>query len=437
MSRRHHDTTVNSDMRTSNLTRGKVGRAVLAGLLATSLAACDLKVTNPGPIQDKFLDDPSATKSVVAGADAALAYALNWVAYTGAYIAEETVPSGNGGNLFGAPDLVRQGILSPEDNNDHWSNAQKARYVAENALERLKGTLGDSYGSSEYTAQLELIAGYANRLLGENMCATVLDGGAPQDISVQLQRAEDHFSTAYEVAGKAGRTDIQNAAIAGRASVRVDLGDWAGAVADAKQVPDGFVWNQNYYFGSAWDDYNRFFWGNDFPTSPFRAHTVYGTWYDSYYTQSHDPRTPWGQNPDLPYGTSSGVVWHFEQKNDKIDSPIRLSSSREMQLILAENDLMNHDWQAALAKVNALRAAVGVDPWTASNETEAWVALKRERGIEMWLEGRRLNDLHRWHDAGTPGQVEDMTGRSLCFPISQTEVDTNPNIDTQIPAPTG
>jgi hypothetical protein len=59
---------------------------------------------------------------------------------------------------------------------------------------------------------------------------------------------------------------------------------------------------------------------------------------------------------------------------------------------------------------------------------EAWTALKRERGIELWLEGRRLGDLRRWLAAGAPGEAEDMSGRDTCFPIGTTELDTNPNV---------
>lgn len=34
---------------------------------------------------------------------------------------------------------------------------------------------------------------------------------------------------------------------------------------------------------------------------------------------------------------------------------------------------------------------------------EAWTALKRERGIELWLESRRLNDYRRWVALNRPG----------------------------------
>ena len=68
-------------------------------------------------------------------------------------------------------------------------------------------------------------------------------------------------------------------------------------------------------------------------------------------------------------------------------------------------------------------------PWPAANITEGWTALKRERGIELWLEARRLGDERRWVDASTPGDMEDMSDRvRLCFPIGLAERRANSNV---------
>jgi hypothetical protein len=45
------------------------------------------------------------------------------------------------------------------------------------------------------------------------------------------------------------------------------------------------------------------------------------------------------------------------------------------------------------------------------------------------MEGRRLGDLRRWRLANRPGVDEDMTGRSLCYPIPRTEKNANPNLN--------
>ena len=40
---------------------------------------------------------------------------------------------------------------------------------------------------------------------------------------------------------------------------------------------------------------------------------------------------------------------------------------------------------------------------TATTLADAWSALKRERYIELWLEGQRLADECRWAATNTPG----------------------------------
>ena len=99
-----------------------------------------------------------------------------------------------------------------------------------------------------------------------------------------------------------------------------------------------------------------------------------------------------------------------------------------MRLIEAEALLANNDIAGAMAKINVRRAALNVPLATATNATDAWVALKRERGIELWLEGRRLGDLRRWDLLKRPGAQEDMTGRALCWPITRGELETNKNL---------
>ena len=65
----------------------------LLPLLALLGTACELKVTNPGPVQADFLDSPAALSSVVNGAGRDLSEALNWTAYTGAAVAKEIFPA--------------------------------------------------------------------------------------------------------------------------------------------------------------------------------------------------------------------------------------------------------------------------------------------------------------------------------------------------------
>jgi hypothetical protein len=92
----------------------------------------------------------------------------------------------------------------------------------------------------------------------------------------------------------------------------------------------------------------------------------------------------------------------------------------------------------AIARINALRTLANAPlVTTPSAIKDAWTLLKRERGIELWLEGRRIGDFRRWIATGTPGDLDPLEtlgtasyleGQETCFPLSQGEIDTNPNV---------
>jgi hypothetical protein len=422
-----------------NVTRRAVRLLALA--LLVPAGGCDLTVVNAGPVQDDFLNEPGAHAAVVAGIELNLALGMNMLNFFGSEVSKEYT---QGGRIhpIKLPPLPRQlDHIVTELPNNAWNTAHTARWVAEDGVRRLRESMEGGFASSPLAAQALLYAGYANRALGENMCEAVVDGGAPQDRSIHLQTAEQYFTEAMEVGSAAGRDDLATAAQAGRASVRLFLGDNAGAVADAAAVPVDFVYELLY----ATSPTNHNNWIHYISSNtPYRAHSVYDTYYEDYYLTSGDPRVAWGTDPDQPTAEFENVPWYFQLKYPVFDSPLRLSSGREMVLIQAEVELRAGDVPAAMTLINSLRSGLVSDQdgtpladWTAANETEAWTALKRERGIELWLEARRLGDLWRWVDDGTPGDMEDVTDLiRLCFPVAPSEIQTNENIALDHESPT-
>lgn len=403
-----------------------------APVAALALAAgCDLKVTNPGPIQATFLDNTAALTAVVNGAGRDLGEALNWTAYTGAAVTKEVLPSGSTA-AFGISVRQQIGVLSNDDGGDWWNQAQRARWTAEDGVRRIKEVLGTSATNSATLAQALVWVGYSNRHLAEHFCDAVINGGAKQPYTVYLERAEAAFTEAITVATAANNAGIRDAATAGRASVRLLRGNLAGATADAALIPSNtFVYRMPYYVNTV-DQYNRIYWAS--ANQPYRAHTVWGTFYENYRRTTRDPRVPFDSSLTIRFGdaavTSLGgqVRWYFQTKYPVRESSINLSSGWEMRLIEAEALLVGNDIAGALAKMNIRRTALSLPQLTASNTTEAWEALKRERGIELWLEGRRMGDQRRWAALNRPGVSDDMTGRALCFPIPLSELETNPNL---------
>ena len=412
-----------------------IAKAMATVLVAGAFGACE--VTNPGPVADEFLDLPEAHQALVNGAASNLSGGLGNIALTGGLAAREVFPTGQ--ELTTA---TRAGRLISSDVSTQWTRAQQARWIAEDAIKRFTA-LGPGKVAAPVVALANLWAGYANRLLGENMCEAVFDGGPKEPYVKYFERAQTAFTNAIAVA----TGDVRTAAYAGRASVRVALKDWTGAVADAQQVPLAFVYRVA-ADPTAPETRNLIAYNNG--NTPYRIFSGYGTWFLSYNQDTGDPRVPFFFDARYPTGVQNlpgvgQVPWWQTSKYPSNTTPFRLSSGREMVLIRAEALLNGNDWQGAMALINSLRTSTvstktnrALDQWTATDITSAWTYLKRERGIELWLEGRRLGDLRRWKAAGTPGVLdwpnyEAMSSffrdnpPSECFPIPDSEINTNPN----------
>jgi hypothetical protein len=437
----------------------KKSSLALTVLLLAAPVACDTNVSNPGPVQDQFLSDRNAAAAMVSGAGRALSQSINWIGYTGAAVAREIHPAGSTGS-FGISNRWQNGELGEDDSDldTHWSEGQRARWIAEEALRRLEAagppSAGDLQTPAAYYNALQLAylyAGFANRVLGENMCDAVIDGSGKLDNAVYFQRADSLFTKAIAVTGgtPATMTTQATAAYAGRAQARLYLKMYAEASADAGQVPIAFVYNMPYYNVGDDAQRNRIAWaiGN----TPYRAHTEWNTWYYDYSQATKDPRVPitiTTLQGDAAINCSTvvngecvpgKVPFYPEAKYTTSASPIRLASGREMRLIEAEVKLRANDVSGAVTSINLVRTNAGVSTSvTATTSDDAWTALKRERGIEMWLESRRLGDLRRWKAEGTPGALDPLeqpglatshlAQQDLCFPISTAERQTNPNV---------
>jgi starch-binding outer membrane protein, SusD/RagB family len=431
------------------------GCATLALLGAFGAAACE--VTNPGPVNDAYLALPESQAGFVNGAQERLVEAATYLAYGSAYVARELFP---GGTPEGQSLSVLAGSLQWNDAglSNSYPRIQQARWVAEEAIRRFKA-LGNV--SPALMFQAYVWAGYANRMLGENWCESVIDGGPLEPGTKYFERAQQHFTDAIAIAPTA---NDRLRALAGRAQVRMWLKDWNGAVADAALVPDAFSYVAEVDFAGNTGQRNQVWYATS--GTPYRSATVRFTYFDQYYTDTGDPRTPWIDFPNvvdrLCVGSLQGfgrVPCTFQQRYTEEGSDFRLAGGREMRLIEAEALLTQGNVTAAMAKINGVRTSQisrktnqPLAPWTATTITDAWTMLKRERGAELWLEARRMGDQRRWADNNIPGSIDlpnfeaqstffvqnprgreavqgQTTGaRLLCYNISDTERNTNPNI---------
>ena len=458
-------------------------RTWTAAVTMLLLVGCDTSVTNPGLTPDEELDQPAAWPAVVVGARRSLSDAIGSSAapvsqllYWGAAMTFEINPAGSTGS-YGIPTDVQAGLPTDATMNGDWTQSNVARYTAEAAVARFRRVMPDTvFAKSPLVAQAYLYAGFANRLLGENFCQSVIPVEVPDPAHYVLApgslgshtlyflRADTAFTNAIAFFTATGKTDTQTvnfirAAHAGRAAVRADLasyglGPWSDATADAALVPDTAKFLAPYSSASP-DQYNYLYWAR--ANQSFRAHTEWGTFYEDYYRRTRDPRVKWDTTTksdtlgDAAVAKFGGRVPFWpEAKYTTTAAPVRLSSGWEMRLIAAEAALVSGDAATAVDSLNRRRANLALPLYDRTVSLDsAWSLLKLERALELWLEVRRLGDLRRWIAANTPGAyvdgtyrashpgtlsptpIETMTApvaRALCFPVGRNERETNPNV---------
>ena len=397
---------------------------LVAGLTllgAAAFGACDMSVTNPGPTQDEALNTASAVPGLVNGMSGDLSYALGNYLSVNVVMTDEMNEAGN----YAAQQQFVRGSITPDLVNGDWSRMQNARWVAEQGLVRMKSILGADFETNANTPRAYLYGGFANRLLGENVCTGVIDGGPAQSDSVYFQRAESLFTRAYTIATAQKNTSVANAALAGRASVRAWLGNWTAAVADAQQVPATFVFNAVFSTNTTRENLDI---ANE--TQNRRELTVWGRpW------SRTDARTPWDTvkvaSGALQTGQDGKTIFFRQQKYKTLGSPVPLAKGTEMLLLRAEAALINNDATSAVSLMNQARTAAGVTTPLANAPTTvaaAWPVLEFERGATLWLEARRLWDLRRWNAATGPLHNTFLDNRDKCVPVSLNEAASNPNL---------
>jgi hypothetical protein len=438
--------------------RIRSNRRVLLAAAAFALAGCE--VTNPGPINDENLDLTASHQGLVRGSERRLMDGLIRTAYSSvAMTTREVFP---GGDSNSAEPRVQAGAL-PAGTGD-WNDLQESYFIATDALRRFSSP--GVTAAPTLVAQANIWAGYAMRILGENWCEVVISGGPLQPTSAAFTLAEKHFTDALAVAGITAVQQQQ--AWAGRAQVRMAVKNWAGAAADAALVPITFRLQVT---PDASIEPARNYAGYYNDNTPYRVFTMKHTFFEDYYTQTGDPRVPWRAVAAIPYAGSrltgytqapandGRVVWlQLMQEGGTThynpSTPMSLARGPEMLLIRAEAILMQTpaNFAQALALINQARTSYTsltgtrqpLQPYAATNLVDTWTALKRERHIEGFLQGKRLFDIMRWTRDQTPGthpwpnweplshifreQKSANSSQGFCHVVPNGERTANPNI---------
>lgn len=365
-------------------------------VLTLSLSACDFDVVNPGVISEDALNNPDAVGAVLNGLIGDLEDAFSDLVLHSALASDELSFSGTRSWLFNAG----QGDLRPEDGSYLYHDLATATWTATTGLARIT-ELG---ASADEIATANLYAGFIHRIMGDNYCAYVYDGGEMMDRSEWFNKALGFFQAAASGSG-----DIGMAAKAGQAQVLVALGRYSEAATLANQIPNDFGWYAHY---TEQDPSNL--WGE---TQDQTQATVWNTPIAAI-GETGDPRTPW---EDEERNGAGGDPFYRQDKYVTRDDDHALARGWEMRFIEAEAMLRDGQWQNALDMLNVVRDGFNLPDLTAASEAEVWDQLENERYLTMWLEGRRLFDLHRFDNPF-------LSGRDYCFPFADSEINSNPNL---------
>lgn len=407
--------------------------APLPVLLFLTVGCGDLfDIQNPGQILDTDLNDPALIPVLITGLSSDVSDFMDNVGFAVARIGDEMAGSGS----YGDTGFFRVGHADQGNVNGMWEQAHEAIWMAELHIARIETLIEPAaFASSPFVARAYVFQGIAHRTLGENYCQVVYSDpdeyGGLQPREVAFDSAVTSFTNALSYG-----TEFQEAAHAGLASAYADLGQWSQAVSEARLVDDDFVFEIFYDIN---DNENEIY----DETHDRHEMSVFATFAGTF--DPADPRAPFTKCDEVSGCPNSqgadGVTTHWRQeKFDDGGSEITALSGKEARLIEAEAALRIGDLGEFTTQINRIRTLYGMpsitEPATAgaleypNALDDGWSILDGERHLTLWLEGRRLWDLHRWnHPFLNGGTVvwEGENPRDSCMPVPSGECRVNPN----------
>ena len=110
-------------------------------------------------------------------------------------------------------------------------------------------------------------------------------------------------------------------------------------------------------------------------------------------------------------------------------TPFTIVSAREMHLILAEAALATNNTAEFMTRINAMRALEALPPWGGTTPA-ARDMLIYSRQVNLYLQGRRLNDMYRFGIKDAKWLPSNIASKKACFfPIPAIERRTNPEVN--------
>jgi starch-binding outer membrane protein, SusD/RagB family len=415
-------------------------RVIGAALAAAALAACDIErvltVESPTRIPAEDLENPLNAVVLMNGAASDFDCAFQSYVVVSGLIGEEL------------DDYTQTAARWPYDRRDVQANQtlyatstcaglgvytplQTARVSANNAKRLLQQwTDAEVADRAIGIARMTAYEAWSQFLLGEGFCSTVFSTlqGSGFDYGTEIQRAEaigiaeatfTEAIAAAQAAGGAAGDSIRFLSLLGRARARLDLGNLAGARADAALVPAAFVFNSSASAVSGRRNNRAYSESNDIGVS-----STVGTRYRTL----NDPRVP---VLNLGRSNALGVPAWAQRKYATASSAIPIATGLEAQLIVAEIDAATNP-TAVVATINVFRAAGNQGTYGGATDAASLRAeIIDQRRRALYLTGTHLGDLIRYNIAPSPATGASYPaggayGNQLCLPLPDVERLNNP-----------
>ena len=312
-----------------------------------------------------------------------------------------------------------------------------ARYDAAHAVANLtKWTDTEVPDRATLLAVANLYLGFSYAWLGMSMCQAAFDNGPAVNQKGMFALADSAFTKAL-AAAPAGADSVKYAALVGRARVRLYAGNTAGALADAQQVPPGFVMNSS-NDASSLRTYNRIYT----ITKQYGFYSI-PTWSQNLTTENGqiDPRSAVTPTTTRSADNKNTPIFVPSKYAAGLGTPIPIARYEEAQLIIAEID----DNAQSATIINAMRTAVGLNPYTGPTDPASIKNLViSERQRVLFTEGQRNYDIERFQlpfnpPEGTAFPTGGGTyGNTTCLPLPDIEKYNNPSLGPSfVPSTTG
>jgi hypothetical protein len=415
-----------------------VGAVALAALVAGCSTSQLLDVEAPNNVPAAIFDDPAQATLMVNSAigdfECAFGSFVTSQGISTDELQDATVTAANwqldrrddgftSGSYGTAACTGTQGIYTP---------LSTSRWESDRAIERLvKWTDAEVLNRQMLLAQANLYAGFSYALMGMALCQASFDEGAPIDQKGMFALAESRFTDAITAATAANQATLKNAATLGRARVRLFLHNTAGAIADAQQIPAGFVFNAANDAANS-RRYNRVFnaisTGGSNTVEPVARQLR---------TENNeiDPRAATLQLTTRASDGTTLIVIPTKYNAATQDAgraiPFPIARYAEAQLIIAEAQ----GGANAVTIINTMRTAVSLRAYTGPTDaTSITKLIASERQRVLFVEGFRAFDIERFNlellpAPGSTYRFGGVYGNTVCLPLPDVERFALLNVD--------